>query len=77
MNSRLKAAEEGISDLEVKITENNETEQNRKRIIMEHKNRPREFSDPIKYTNICIIGFPEEEDILQKDHRLSHKTGLN
>ena len=28
---------------------------------MEHKNKPRELSDSIKYNEIYILGIPEEE----------------
>jgi len=62
MNSSLEKAEEQISVLEDKIMETNETEQKRERRITEHENRLRELSDPIKHTNIRIIGVPEEEE---------------
>ena len=41
--------------------ENNEAEKKTKIKLLDHKGRPREFSDSIKHNNICIIGVPEEE----------------
>ena len=58
----MEEAEEQIGDLEDKIIENNDGEQKKRERVMEHKNRLRELSDPIKYSNICIIGVPEEEE---------------
>ena len=57
----MEAAEEQISDKGDKIIENNETEQKRERIIMDHENRLGKLSYSIKGNNICIIGVPEEE----------------
>lgn len=37
-------------------------EAGKKSIIMEHENGLREISDSIKFNNICIIGFPVEEE---------------
>ena len=62
MNSSLEEVNECISDTEDKILENNEVEQKRKRIIMQHKNRFRKLSESKKRNNIHIIGVPEEEE---------------
>jgi len=59
MNSRLEEAEEQIINLEDRVMESNQ-EQKRK-IIMQNKNRHKELSDSIKHINIHILGVPEEE----------------
>lgn len=60
MNTRIEEAKEWISGIKDKIMEINEA--GKKSIIMEHENGLREISDSIKFNNICIIGFPVEEE---------------
>ncbi|VFV43401.1 Hypothetical predicted protein [Lynx pardinus] len=60
MSTKPEEVEEGISDTEDKIVENNETEQKRKKNYGT-ENRLRELSGYIKCSNIHIIGIPEEE----------------
>jgi len=50
-----------MNDLEDKVIEINQAEQERER-IMEHENKVRELSDSIKRNNVHIIGIPEEEE---------------
>ena len=59
MNSRLEEMEEWINDLEQKVIESSEAEQERR--IMQNKNRLRELRDSTKCSNIHIIGVLEEE----------------
>lgn len=42
--------------------ENNEAEKKKERKAMDHKGRLRELSDLLKYSTICIIGVPEDEE---------------
>ena len=39
----------------------NKAENKRERELLKHEFRLKEFSDSIKYNNICIIGVPKEE----------------
>ena len=50
-----------ISDIEDKLTENNEAEKKREIKAKEYNLRIREISDSLK-TNIRIIGVPEDEE---------------
>ena len=58
--ARMDEAEQRISDIEDKFTENNEAEKKREIKAREHDLRIREISDSLK-RNIRIIGVPEEE----------------
>ena len=51
-----------ISNIEDKLTENNEAEKKREIKAKEHDLRIREISDSLKRNNIRIIGVPEEEE---------------
>ena len=73
MNSRLKEVEEGISDLEDKIMENNEGEYKRERRRMKHKKRLWGLSNAIKYNNMCIIRVPQQD----KEKRAQHISRNN
>ena len=41
---------------------NNEAEKKRERKIMDHECTPRELSDLLKHSNICVIGVQEDEE---------------
>ena len=62
INSRITEAEERISDLEYKIVEITTTEQNKEKRMKKIEDSLRDLWDNIKYTNILIIGVPEEEE---------------
>ena len=61
INSRITEAEEGISDLEDEIVEITAAEQNKEK-IMKIEDTLRDCWDNIKWTNIQILGVPEEEE---------------
>ena len=56
INSSLGGAEDWISNLEEKITENTRTQQHKEKLILKHL---RDLGDKIKHSNICIIEVPE------------------
>ena len=62
INSRITEAEERISDLEDKIVEITTAEQNKEKTMKKIEDSLRDLWDNIKYTNIRIIGVPEEEE---------------
>jgi len=62
MTIRMEEAEEQISDIEDKIMEKNEAENEREGKILDHEGRLRELSYSIKHNNILFIGVPEEEE---------------
>ena len=64
INSSLEEAENQISDLEDKVAENTQSEQQKeKRINIKKKDgRLRGLWYNIKHTNICILGVPEGEE---------------
>ena len=62
INSTITEAEERISDLEGKRVEITTTEQNKEKRVKKHEDSLRDLWDNIKYTNIRIIGVPEEEE---------------
>ena len=61
-NSSITKVEEQISDLEDKIVEITNTEQNKEKRMKRIEDSLRDFWDNIKHTNIRIIGVPEEEE---------------
>ena len=62
MNSRLNSAEERISDLEDRIIEITQSEQQSESQMKKKKeSNIRDLWDNIKRANLCIIGIPEEE----------------
>ena len=65
-NSRITEAEYRISEVEDRIVEINEQRKKEKRIKRNEDNL-RDLQDSVKYTNIRILGVPEEED-KKKDH---------
>ena len=62
IKSRIIEAEERISDLEGKIVEITTAEQNKEKRMKRIEDSLRALWDNIKYTNIPIIGVPEEEE---------------
>ena len=60
--TRMDEAEQQISNIEDKLTENNEAEKKRETKAKEHNLRIREIDDSLKRNNIRIIGVPEEEE---------------
>ena len=62
INSWIPEAQERISDLEDKIVEITTAEQNKETRMKRIENSLRDIWDNIKYTNIQIIGVPEEEE---------------
>ena len=56
INRRITEAEEWISDLEDKIVEITNAEQNKEKRMKRIEDSLRDFWDNIKYTNIRIIG---------------------
>ena len=61
-NSRITKAENGISDVEDRMVEINETERKKEKRIKRNEDNLRDLWDNVKCPNIRIIGFPEEED---------------
>ena len=61
-NNRINEAEEWTSDLEDKIVEITTTEQNKDKRMKRIEDSLKDLWDNIKYTNIRIIGVPEEEE---------------
>ena len=62
INSRITEAEERISDLEDKIVEITTAEQNKRKRIKRIEDSLRDLWDNTKFTNIWIIGVPEEKE---------------
>ena len=62
MNSRISEAEEWISELEDKMVKITSEEQNKVKRMKRTEDSLRDLWDNIKYTNIQIIGVPEEEE---------------
>ena len=62
VEARMGVAEQLITDLEYKLTENSEAEKKREVKVKEHDLRIREISDSLKVNNIRIIGVPEEKE---------------
>ena len=60
--ARMDEAEQKISDIEDKHTENNKAEKKREMKAKEHELRIREIRDSLKRNNITIIGVQEDED---------------
>lgn len=70
MTSRLKEAEEWVSDVEDKIM--GEMKQERRgKLILHHKGILRELRNSIKCTNILFKGVPEEEEREKREEVLS------
>ena len=62
INSRITEAEEWISGLEDRMVEFTAMEQNKEKIMKRNEDSLGDLWDNTKYTNICIIGVPEEEE---------------
>ena len=62
INSKISEAEKWISELEDKMVEITSEEQNKVKRMKRAKDNLRDLWDNIKYTNIRIIGVPEEEE---------------
>ena len=63
INSRLTGhTEGGISDLEDRIMEITQSEQQKEKQILKNENSLRDIWDNIKCTNLHIIGVPEGEE---------------
>ena len=62
INSRITEAEEQISELEDRMVEITVAEQNIEKRMKRNEESLRDLWDNIKYTNIQIIGVPEEEE---------------
>ena len=60
-------AKDRISEVEDRMVEINETERKKEKRIKRNDDKLRDLWDNVKYTNIRIIGVPEEED-KKKDH---------
>ena len=69
INSRIIEPEEWINDLEDRMVEITNTEQNIENRIRRNKDSLIDLWDNIKYTNIHIIGVPEGEEREKKDLR--------
>ena len=61
ISNRITEAEEQISELEDRMLEKTVTEQNKEKRMKRNEDSLRGLCDNIKYTNILIIGVPEEE----------------
>ena len=59
LKSRMNNAEELISDLEDRIMEIIQSEQQTESQMKTHKSNIKDICDNIKQTNLCIIGIPE------------------
>ena len=55
-------AKDRISEVEDRMVEINETERKKEKRIKRNDDKLRDLWDNVKYTNIRIIGVPEEED---------------
>ena len=66
-NSRIMEAEDRISEVEDRMVEINESERKKEKWIKRNEDNLRDLQDSVKWTNIQIIGVPEEED-KKKDH---------
>ena len=73
INNRISEAEEWISELEDKMVEIISEEQNKIKRMIRSDDSLRDLWDNIKWTNIQIIGFPEEEGNLENS---AEATGL-
>ena len=62
INSRLSDTEECISDLEDRIVEITQSEQQKEKWILKNEDSLRDLWDSIKHNNIHIIGVPEGEE---------------
>ena len=62
INSRITDAEEWMSDLEDRMAEITDTEENIENRMKWNEDSLRDLWDNIKCTNILIIGFPEGEE---------------
>ena len=62
MNIRMNNAEEQISDLEDRIMEITELEQQTETQILKNESSIRDLWDNIKHVNLHIIGIPEGEE---------------
>ena len=60
LTARINEAEEGVSDMEEKMMENQEAEKDKQ--LLDHKGKIQEISNTIKQNSIRIIGVPEEEE---------------
>ena len=60
-------AEDRISEVEDRMVEINEWERKKEKQIKRNEDNLRDLQDSVKWSNIRIIGFPEEED-KKKDH---------
>ena len=60
INHTTEIREVQISNLEDRVMENNQAEQEEEKRLIKNKNRLRELSNIFK-SNICIIQIPEEE----------------
>ena len=67
VNSRITEAEEQINDLEDRKVGITATEQNMEKRMKRNEESLTDVWDNIKWTNICIIGVPEEKE--RKDPR--------
>ena len=61
MNTRLSHTEEHISDLQGRIMEITQSEQQKEKQIKKNESNLRNLWDNIKCTNTCIIGVLDEE----------------
>ena len=62
INSRISETEEQISELEDKMVEITSEEQNKVKRMKRAEESLRDLWNNIKFTNIWIIGIPEEEE---------------
>ena len=68
INSRLGDTEKHISDLEDKIMEITQSEEQKGKQIFKNKNSFKDLWNSIKHTNIRVIGVPEEEKVKLRKH---------
>ena len=61
-NSRITEADDGISEVEDRMVEINESARKKEKPIKRNKDNLRDLQDNAKRPNIRIIGVPEEED---------------
>ena len=66
-NSRITEAKDGISKVEDRMVEINESERKKEKRIKRNEDNLRDLWDNVKCPNIQIIGVPEEEH-KKKDH---------
>ena len=73
-NRRMDEAEKQINDLEYKEAKNNQSEQQKEKIIQKNEESVSSLWGNVKHSNICIIGVPKGEEKEQEIGNLFEKN---